>query len=48
MSHLLLNAFYDNVNRNVGPTLTYVFAILLTIELIYVMVKYMGVGDEKN
>lgn len=43
----MLSAFYDNVNKNVGPTLMWVFSILMTIELIYVMVKYLGTGDSK-
>ncbi len=47
MNNLMLSAFYDNINRNVGPTLMWVFTILLTIELIYVMVKYLGVGNKK-
>ncbi|MBS1689652.1 MAG: hypothetical protein JSS96_13070 [Bacteroidetes bacterium] len=47
MNHLLLGAFYDNVNKNVGPTLMWVFILLMTIELIYVMVKYLGSSDEK-
>ena len=47
MNKLLLSAFYDNVNLHVGPTLMYVFAILLTIELVYVMVKYLGAEDKK-
>ena len=47
MNQVLLSAFYDNVNKNVGPTLMYVFSILLTIELVYVMVKYLGSEDKK-
>ncbi|WP_161499217.1 hypothetical protein [Flavipsychrobacter stenotrophus] len=47
MNHLMLSAFYDNVNKNVGPTLMWVFSILMTIELVYVMVKYLGSGDKK-
>ncbi len=47
MNHLMLSAFYDNINKNVGPTLMWVFSILLTIELVYVMVKYLGTGDKK-
>ncbi|MGN6566701.1 MAG: hypothetical protein ACTHJ0_02050 [Flavipsychrobacter sp.] len=47
MNHLLLGAFYDNVNKNVGPTLMWVFILLMAIELIYVMVKYLGSSDEK-
>ncbi len=47
MNNLLLNAFYDSVNKNLGPTLMWVFTILLTVELIYVMVKYLGSEDHK-
>ncbi len=47
MKLLVLNAFYDNINKNVGPTLMWVFAILLTIELIYVMAKYLGTNESK-
>ena len=46
MNHLLLNAFYDAVNKNVGPTLMWVFILLMLIELIYVMLKYLG-SEEK-
>ncbi len=47
MTSLVLSAFYDNINQNVGPTLMWVFSLLLTIELIYVMFKYLGTGDKK-
>lgn len=43
----MLNAFYDGVNQNVGPVLVWVFTLLLTIELIYVCVKYLGSEDKK-
>jgi len=43
----MLTAFYDNVNKNIGPTLMWVFLFLMTIELIYVMAKYLGSSDEK-
>ncbi|MEI8278514.1 MAG: hypothetical protein WCG87_02055 [Bacteroidota bacterium] len=46
MNGLLLNAFFDNVNNNVGPTLTWVFIFLMVIELIYVMAKYLGSSDK--
>jgi hypothetical protein len=46
MNNLLLNAFYDNINKNVGPTLMWVFTLLMAIELIYVMAKYLGTGDK--
>ena len=48
MNHLLLSAFYDNVNKNVGPTLMWVFMFLMAIELIYVMAKYLGSSDNKK
>jgi len=47
MNKLILGAFYDNINKNVGPTLMWVFSILLTIELLYVMAKYLGSEDKK-
>jgi hypothetical protein len=37
----MLSAFYDNVNKNLGPTLMWVFFFLLIIELIYVSIKYV-------
>ena len=46
MNQLILSAFYDNVNKNVGPTLMWVFFLLMIIELLYVMVKYLN-SDEK-
>ena len=45
MNHLLLSAFYDNVNKNVGPTLMWVFFLLMIIELLYVMAKYLNSND---
>ncbi len=48
MNNLLLSAFYDNVNKNVGPTLMWVFFLLMIIELIYVMVKYLNSNDSKK
>lgn len=47
MNHLILGAFYDNVTKNVGPTLMWVFTLLLTVELLYVMAKYLGSEDKK-
>ncbi|MES2703677.1 MAG: hypothetical protein V4649_13635 [Bacteroidota bacterium] len=48
MNHLLLGAFYDAVNKSVGPTLMWVFFLLLLIEFIYVTIKYLDSGaDEK-
>ena len=46
MKSLLLNAFYDAVQYNVGWIISYVFIFLMVIELIYVMAKYLG-GDKK-
>ena len=49
MSPLILSAFYDNVNHNVGPTLMWVFFLLMIIEMIYVMAKYVDSGaDDKK
>ena len=47
MNHLMLSAFYDNVNKNIGPVLMWVFILLMAIELIYVMAKYLGSSDKK-
>ena len=41
MNNLMLSAFYDTVNKNLGPTLMWVFFFLLIIELIYVSIKYV-------
>ncbi len=46
MNQVILGAFYDNVNKNVGPTLMWVFTFLLTIELLYVMFKYLKTEDK--
>lgn len=46
MSYLLLNAFYDTVNKSVGPTLMWIFMLLMLIELIYVMAKYLGSSSD--
>ncbi len=49
MNHLMLSAFFDNVNKNVGPVLMWVFFLLMLIELLYVMIKYAdGAVDEKK
>ena len=48
MDHLILGAFYDTVTKSVGPTLMWVFALLMAIELIYVMAKYLGTSDDKK
>ncbi|MFI5196041.1 MAG: hypothetical protein ACHQD8_03040 [Chitinophagales bacterium] len=47
MSNLILSAFYDNVNKTVGPTLMWVFFLLMVIEMIYVMAKYLDSHDAK-
>ncbi|HEY1031398.1 MAG TPA: hypothetical protein VGD89_06470 [Flavipsychrobacter sp.] len=46
MKSLILNAFYDSVQYNIGWIISYVFIFLMVIELIYVMAKYLG-GDKK-
>ncbi len=46
MNSLLLNSFYETGNT-IGPILAWVFGILMAIELIYVMVKYLGSGSGK-
>jgi hypothetical protein len=49
MNQLMLSAFYDKVTTSVGPTLMWVFFLLMIIELIYVMFKYTdGSIDEKK
>ncbi len=47
MNNLVLGAFYDNINKNVGPTLMWVFTLLLTIEILYAMFKYLGTDESK-
>jgi hypothetical protein len=47
MKSLLLNGFYDAVQYDLGLVITYTAIILMTIELIYVMVKYLGSEDNK-
>lgn len=47
MTSVLLNKFYDTVNTSVGPTLAWVFGLLLFIELVYVMAKYLGTSEKK-
>lgn len=46
MEIVLHNAFYDTVQYGLGMTMCYILIILMTIELIYVMAKYLG-GDKK-
>jgi amino acid permease len=49
MNPLILGAFYDSVNKSVGPTLMWVFFLLMIIEMIYVMAKYVDSGaDDKK
>lgn len=48
MKGLVLNAFYDSIQYNVGWIISYVFIILMLIELIYVMSKYLLPRKRKN
>ena len=41
MNYVLLNAFYDAGNK-VGNILAWVFILLMFIEVVYVMAKYLG------
>lgn len=43
----LLNSFYEFGNK-LGPILTWVFILLMVVELVYVMAKYLGGGDAKK
>lgn len=43
----LLNNFYEFGNK-MGPILTWVFILLMVVEIVYVMVKYLGGGDTKK
>jgi len=47
MKGLLLNAFYNAFQYNIGPIITYIFIFLMLIELIYVMAKYLGSRSDK-
>lgn len=47
MKSLILNAFYDTFQYNLGPIITYIFVFLMAIEVIYVMAKYLG-GSKKQ
>lgn len=47
MKGLLLNAFYDSVQYDIGWIVTYVFIFLMVIELAYVMAKYLGSRTDK-
>lgn len=42
---VLLNAVY-NIGDSIGPILAYTFALLMTIELIWVWVKYVMTSDK--
>ena len=42
---LLLSAFYDK-GDSLGSVLSYVFIFLMTIELIYVFVKYVVTSNK--
>ena len=48
MNHLLLSAFYDSVNKTIGPVLMWIFTLLMAIEIIYVMAKYLGSEEKKK
>lgn len=41
MKGLILSALYDSVQYSIGWVLCYVFIILMVIELVYVMSKYL-------
>ena len=43
----LLNGFYE-FGSKLGPILTWVFILLMVVELIYVMAKYLGGGDAEH
>ena len=47
MTHFFLSAFYDTVDKSVGPILIWVFFFLMIIEMLYVTFKYLGT-DEKD
>lgn len=42
MKSVILNAFYDAMQYNLGYVITYILVFLTLIELIYVMAKYLG------
>lgn len=48
MKGLIFGALYDSIQYNIGWILCYVFIILMTIELIYVMSKYLLPRKRKN
>ena len=39
---IILGAFYDAMQYNIGWIISYIFIFLMVIELIYVMAKYLG------
>lgn len=47
MTGLLLNAFYDAMQYNIGWVISYVLIFLMLIELIYVMAKYLTQREDK-
>lgn len=47
MKGLILNAFYDAMQYNIGWIISYIFIFLMLIELIYVMAKYLGSRSDK-
>lgn len=47
MKGLLLNAFYDAMQYNIGWVITYIFIFLMVIELVYVMAKFLSSRSDK-
>lgn len=47
MKGLTLSALYDSVQYSIGWIISYVFIILMLIELVYVMYKYLGPRSDK-
>lgn len=45
MTSLLLNAFYDSGNK-IGYALVWICIIVMTIELLYVMLKYVFTSNK--
>jgi hypothetical protein len=41
MATLLLNSFFQ-MGEKIGPILAWTFSLLMVVEIIYVMVKYLG------
>lgn len=44
---MVLNAFYDAMQYNIGWIISYIFIFLMVIELAYVMAKYLGSRSDK-